>query len=70
MTSMVLYSAQYRQSCTRQAFEQFGALDMHNPDDKHPSQPAIDPQLDSRPARNGRCENLKMTVNTENVGGT
>ena len=36
MTSRVLYSAQYnRQHCTPQAFEQFGALYMHNHDDKY-----------------------------------
>ena len=35
MTSRVLYSAQYnRQHFTLQAFEQFGALYMHNHDDK------------------------------------
>ena len=34
MTSRALYSAQYhRQHCTLQAFEQFGALYMHNYDD-------------------------------------
>ena len=38
MTPRVLYSAQYhRQRCTIQAFEQFGALYVHNPDDKHPT---------------------------------
>ena len=35
MTPRVLYSAQYRQHCTLQAFEQFGALYVHNLDDKH-----------------------------------
>ena len=36
MTSRVLYSAQYhRQHCTLHAFEQFGALYMHNHDDKY-----------------------------------
>ena len=47
MTSMVLYSAQYhnysaqyhRQHGTLHAFEQFGALYMHNHDDKYPDRP-------------------------------
>ena len=37
MTSRVLHTAQYHwQHCTFQAFEQFGVLRMHNPDNKHP----------------------------------
>ena len=37
-TSRVLYSAKYHsQHCTLHAFEQFGALHMHNHDDKYPS---------------------------------
>ena len=44
MTSMVLYSAQYhRQHCKLHAFEQFGALYMHNHDDKYPSRPGFEP---------------------------
>ena len=44
MTSRVLYSAQYhRQHCTLQAFEQFGALYMHNHDDKYPARPRFEP---------------------------
>ena len=44
MTSRVLYSAQYhRQHCTLHAFEQFGALYMHNHDDKYPSRPRFEP---------------------------
>ena len=46
MTSRVLYSAQYyRQHCTLQAFEQFGALyrPIRNPNDKHPTQPGFEP---------------------------
>ena len=44
MTSKVLYSAQYhRQHCTLHAFEQFGALYMHNHDDKYPSRPGFEP---------------------------
>ena len=44
MTSRVLYSAQYhRQHCTLHAFEQFGALYMHNHDDKYPSRPGFEP---------------------------
>ena len=37
MPSMIIYSAQYhRQYCTPQAFEQIGALHIHNLDDRHP----------------------------------
>ena len=44
MTSRVLYSAQYhRLHCTLHAFEQFGALYMHNHDDKYPSRPEFEP---------------------------
>ena len=44
MTSRVLYSAQYhRRHCTLHAFEQFGALYMHNHDDKYPSRPGFEP---------------------------
>ena len=47
MTPRVLYSEQYhRQHCTLHAFEQFGALYMHNRNDKHPTQPGFEP---SRP---------------------
>ena len=43
-SSRVLYSAQYhRQHCTLHAFEQFGALSMHNHDDKYPSRPGFEP---------------------------
>ena len=43
MTSRVLYSAQYhRQHFTLQAFEQFGALYMHNHDDKYPARPGYE----------------------------
>ena len=43
MTSRILYSAQYhRQHCTLHAFEQFGALYMHNHDDKYPSRPVFE----------------------------
>ena len=44
MTPRVLYSAQYhRHHCTLHAFEQFGALFMHSPNDKHPTQPEFEP---------------------------
>ena len=44
MTSRVLYSAQYHtQHCKLQAFEQFGALYMHNHDDKYPARPEFEP---------------------------
>ena len=39
-----LYSVQYhRQHCTLHAFEQFGALYMHNHDDKYPSRSGFEP---------------------------
>ena len=44
MTPRVLYGAQYhRQHCTPQAFEQFGALYMHNHDDKYPARHWFEP---------------------------
>ena len=44
MTSRVLYSAQYhREHCTLHTFEQFGALYMHNHDDKYPPRPGFKP---------------------------
>ena len=44
MTARVLYSAQYhRQHCTLRSFEQFGALYMHDHDDKYPSRPGFEP---------------------------
>ena len=44
MDSRVPYSAQYhRQHCILQAFKQFGALYMHNPDDKYPTRPGFEP---------------------------
>ena len=43
MTSRVLYSAQYhRLHCTLHTFEQFGALYMHNHDDKYPARPGFE----------------------------
>ena len=40
----LFYSAQYhRQHCTLQAFEQFGALHMHNHDNKYPARPGFEP---------------------------
>ena len=44
MTSMVLHSAQYhKQHSTLHTFEQFGALYMHNYDDKYLSRPGFEP---------------------------
>ena len=41
---VVLYSAQYhRQHYVLHAFEQFGALYMHNHDDKYPARPGFEP---------------------------
>ena len=43
MNSRVLYSAQYHiQHCTLHTFEQFGALYMHNHDDKYPARPRFE----------------------------
>ena len=39
----IVYSTIYRQYCTRQAFEQFGALYIHNDHDKYPSRPGFEP---------------------------
>ena len=55
MTSRILYSAQYhRQHCTLQAFEQFGALYMNNPNDKHPTQ--TEPRISEFRATTGQNE--------------
>ena len=44
MTSRALYSALYRrQHCTFHSFEQFGALYMHNHDDKYQARPGFEP---------------------------
>ena len=44
ISNSVPYSAQYhRQHCTLPAFEQFGALYMHNHDDKYSSRPVFEP---------------------------
>ena len=44
MISRVLFSAQYHtRHCTPHAFEQFGALYMHNHDDKYPARPGFEP---------------------------
>ena len=32
-------------TCTLQAFEQFGALYMHNHDDKYPARPGLEPDI-------------------------
>ena len=44
MTSRVFNCAQFlRQSCTLHEFEQFGALYVHNKDDKYPARPGFEP---------------------------
>ena len=49
MTSRVLYSARYhRQHCRLHDFEQFGALYMHNHDDKYPARPEFQVTSPSR----------------------
>ena len=43
-TSRVIYNAQYpRQHCPLHTFEQFGALYMHNHDNKYPARPGFGP---------------------------
>ena len=60
MTSRVIYSAQYhRQHCTLHVFEQFGALYMHNHDDKYPSRLGFEPGTPS----------LQAPVNTNEPSG-
>ena len=40
----ILCSAQYyKQHCTFHAFERFGALYIHSPNDKYPTRPGIEP---------------------------
>ena len=57
MTSRALYSAQYyRQHCTLQAFQQFGALYMHNPDDKYLTRPGYGPSTSEFQATTGPNE--------------
>ena len=57
ITSRVLYSAQcHRHHCTLQAFEQFGALYMHSPSDKHPTQPGFEPCTSEFRTTTGRIE--------------
>ena len=36
-----MHSIYHRQQCTLYAFEWFGSLYMHSPNDKHPAQPII-----------------------------
>ena len=44
MASRVFYSAQYyTQHCTRQTLEQFGALYMHNHNNKYPAELGLEP---------------------------
>ena len=61
MTSRVFYSAQYhRQHRTLQASEQFGALYMHNHDDKYPARPGFEP---------GTSRLLQAPVDTKEPSG-
>ena len=54
MTSMILYSSQcHRQHCTPHAFEQFGALYMHNTDDKYPARLGFEPSTSEFRATTG-----------------
>ena len=53
----VIYSAHYhRQHCTVQTFEHFGALYMHNLDDKHPTRLGFEPSTQYRVSRQNRIE--------------
>ena len=46
MTSRVLYSAQYHMHhCILHPFEQFGALYMHNYDNKYLARPGFEPEI-------------------------
>ena len=48
MNLRVIYSAQYHsQHCTLYTFEQFGALYMHNHNDKYPARPGLEPGTSS-----------------------
>ena len=54
---MALYSTQYhRQHCTFQAFEQFGALYIHNLDDEHPTWRGFEPSTSAFRATTGPNE--------------
>ena len=51
MTSRFLYSAQYhRQQFTLHAFQQFGALYLHNHVDKSPARPGFEPSQVTSPS--------------------
>ena len=57
MTSSFLSSTQYhRQHCTFQAFEQLGALHMHNLDDDHFTRPGFEPSTSAFRATTGPNE--------------
>ena len=63
MTLRVLYSAQYhRQPCTLHAFEKFGALYMHNHDDKDSARPRFEPGTSRLPW-------LQYPVDTKETSG-
>ena len=60
MTTRVLYSTRcHRQHCTLHSFEQFGALYMHNNDNKYPAQTGFEP---------GTCR-LQAPVDTNEPSG-
>ena len=59
MTSRVLHCAQYHiQHCTPHTFEQFGALYLHNLDDKHPPWPRYEPSTSEFRVKTGTNEPL------------
>ena len=62
-TSRVHYSAQYdRQHYTLQAFVQFGALYIHNLDDKYPTRPRFEPSTSECRATAGTNERSRPAV--------
>ena len=65
-----------RQHCQLQAFEQFGALYMHNSDDKHPTQPGFETSISEFRATTGpnepsgpACSRESQNVYWQSVNG-
>ena len=60
-TSGVLYSAQYNeQHYPYHDYEQFGALYMHNSNEKHPTRPGLKPSTSQFPATTGLNEHSRI----------
>ena len=65
MTSRVLHSAQYhRKYCTLKAFEQFGALYMHDHDDQWLQAPVDTNEPSGLASITSTCPRLRFQVNT------